>query len=200
MLTGREGGLAEGLDIGADAYLRKPYDIEELIAYVRKGLKQSKERSIPAMDPVTGLFNENFFMDSLLVGELDRASRYEINFSIIRFRLDINLSDAEPDSELLKAIARILSFRNSDRMAYFGKYDFVVMLPSTPPTHARNIAERLRKHIEELDFPNIGKLTASFGVASFDVAETLLLQLAEDALNDAHIHGGNAICFPAIEQ
>ncbi|MBF0163481.1 MAG: response regulator [Magnetococcales bacterium] len=193
MLTGREGGLAEGLDIGADAYVRKPYDIEELTAFVRKGLKQSKERAVPAMDPVTGLFNQTFFMDSLLVAELARALRYEVNFSIIRIRLDSPLHDIEPDDELLRAIARMLAFRESDRVAYFGGYDFVVMLPYTPPSNAANIAQRLCTLIATTSFPGHEHLTASFGVASFDSAENLLLQLAEDALNQAQLQGGGTV-------
>ncbi|GAB0057839.1 Protein-glutamate methylesterase/protein-glutamine glutaminase [Candidatus Magnetaquicoccaceae bacterium FCR-1] len=193
MLTGREGGLAEGLDIGADAYVRKPYDIDELTAFVRKGLKQSKERSVPAMDPVTGLFNESFFLDSLLAGELARATRYELNFSLIRFRLDLPVSEAEPDDELLRAVSRLLSFRESDRVAYLGGHDFVVMLPSTPPAHALGIANRLCKRVAESDFPGHKPLTASFGVASFDFAEGLLMQLAEDALNQAQLQGGGMV-------
>ncbi|MBF0163480.1 MAG: response regulator [Magnetococcales bacterium] len=37
MLTGRDGGLPEGLEVGADVYLRKPCDADELIAVVKKG-------------------------------------------------------------------------------------------------------------------------------------------------------------------
>ncbi|MBF0109357.1 MAG: response regulator [Magnetococcales bacterium] len=193
MLTGREGGLAEGLEIGADAYVRKPYDIEELTAYVRKGMKLSKERNVPAMDPVTGLFNEPFFMESLLVGELARATRYEINFSVIRVRLDLPAPEDEPNDDLLRAVAHMFSFRESDRVAYFGGYDFVVMLPNTPPTHAMNIANRLCQRIQERSFPGYERITVSCGVASFDSAENLLLQLAEDALNQAQLQGGGRV-------
>lgn len=40
MLTGRDGGLPEGLEVGANVYLRKPCEIEELIAVVKKGLAE----------------------------------------------------------------------------------------------------------------------------------------------------------------
>ncbi|WP_193771173.1 response regulator [Candidatus Magnetaquicoccus inordinatus] len=39
MLTGRDGGLPEGLDVGADIYLHKPVSGDDLIAIVRHGLK-----------------------------------------------------------------------------------------------------------------------------------------------------------------
>ncbi|MBF0185087.1 MAG: response regulator [Magnetococcales bacterium] len=39
MLTGRDGGLPEGLEVGADLYLHKPTPIDELIAIVRHGLQ-----------------------------------------------------------------------------------------------------------------------------------------------------------------
>ncbi|MBF0348492.1 MAG: response regulator [Magnetococcales bacterium] len=44
MLTGRDGGLPEGLGVGADVYLHKPCAIEELIAVVKKGLLESKKQ------------------------------------------------------------------------------------------------------------------------------------------------------------
>ncbi|MBF0181742.1 MAG: response regulator [Magnetococcales bacterium] len=44
MLTGRDGGLPEGLEVGADVYLRKPCDADELIAVVRKGLWEFEQR------------------------------------------------------------------------------------------------------------------------------------------------------------
>lgn len=40
MLTGRDGGMPEGLAVGADVYLRKPCAFEELIAMVKKGLEE----------------------------------------------------------------------------------------------------------------------------------------------------------------
>ncbi|MBF0181745.1 MAG: response regulator [Magnetococcales bacterium] len=40
MLTGRDGGMPEGLEVGADVYLRKPCAFEELQAVVRKGLEE----------------------------------------------------------------------------------------------------------------------------------------------------------------
>ncbi|MBF0163485.1 MAG: response regulator [Magnetococcales bacterium] len=39
MLTGRDGGLPEGLSVGADVYLRKPCTFDELAAVVAKGLE-----------------------------------------------------------------------------------------------------------------------------------------------------------------
>ncbi|MBF0625352.1 MAG: response regulator [Magnetococcales bacterium] len=58
MLTGRNGGLPEGLAVGADVYLRKPWDFEELSAVVRKGLdevarfKESLQRQRALKDQV----------------------------------------------------------------------------------------------------------------------------------------------------
>lgn len=38
MFTGREGGLPEGLEVGADVYLKKPCAMNDLIAVIHKGL------------------------------------------------------------------------------------------------------------------------------------------------------------------
>lgn len=40
MFTGREGGLPEGLEVGADVYLRKPCAMDDLIAVIRKGMNE----------------------------------------------------------------------------------------------------------------------------------------------------------------
>ncbi|GAB0057836.1 Protein-glutamate methylesterase/protein-glutamine glutaminase [Candidatus Magnetaquicoccaceae bacterium FCR-1] len=44
MLTGRDGGLPEGLEVGADVYIRKPCATDELIALVQKGLLEYEQR------------------------------------------------------------------------------------------------------------------------------------------------------------
>ncbi|MBF0133882.1 MAG: response regulator [Magnetococcales bacterium] len=41
MLTGRDGGLPEGLGVGANVYLRKPFAMEELFAVVQRGIEES---------------------------------------------------------------------------------------------------------------------------------------------------------------
>ncbi|MBF0154597.1 MAG: response regulator [Magnetococcales bacterium] len=40
MLTGRDGGMPEGLAVGADVYLRKPCAFDELLAVVNRGLEE----------------------------------------------------------------------------------------------------------------------------------------------------------------
>ena len=83
-----------------------------------------------------------------------------------------------------------------DEVGRYGGEEFCILLPSTPPKCAHDIAERLRVSIEKARIPyNDTRLqvTASLGVASKTYAEindlNNLLKLADDALYVAK-HGG----------
>ncbi|MBF0401587.1 MAG: response regulator [Magnetococcales bacterium] len=53
MLTGRDGGLPEGLEVGANVYLRKPCQIEEMIAVVKRGLAEFEKYQNQMADRTT---------------------------------------------------------------------------------------------------------------------------------------------------
>lgn len=64
MLTGRDGGLPEGLEVGADVYLHKPCAFDELLAMVQKGLEVATEHRTEmatrrTLEQQMGNLNEN---------------------------------------------------------------------------------------------------------------------------------------------
>ncbi|KAA6459724.1 GGDEF domain-containing protein [Acidobacteria bacterium AB60] len=88
--------------------------------------------------------------------------------------------------------------RKSDTVARIGGEEFVILLPGTPPAGAANLAENLRRAVEQHDFWIEGKkvnITASFGVAlSGDRAHLdweALLKEADRALYQAKHDGRN---------
>ena len=50
-----------GLDTGANDYVTKPFDIEELLARIRVALRTVTEKRDAVLDPLTKLYNKSFF-------------------------------------------------------------------------------------------------------------------------------------------
>ena len=135
-------------------------------------------RKISRSDGLTGLFNRRFF-DETLEGEINRAIRYEGNFSLIFFDLDNfkNLNDTQGHQAgdlTLKRVAEImiLEKRTEDIACRYGGEELVLILPETQKINALVIAERIRQKLEETELEFEGQsfgITLSGGVASFPV-------------------------------
>ncbi len=88
------------------------------------------------------------------------------------------------------------TFRDGDRLFRFGGEEFVVMLNADDERLAMAGFERLRRSVEEHEFPQVGQVTCSIGftaVSSFDVP-TDALGRADEALYYAKEHGRNRVC------
>ena len=99
---------------------------------------------------------------------------------------------------MLKLAARELerAVRNSDSVYRFGGEEFAVLLPHTAEQEARDVADRIRRYIENI-MVNCGEsnvsVTASCGVAMRLVDETAdhWVARADEALYRAKDHGRN---------
>ena len=94
-------------------------------------------------------------------------------------------------AELLRA-----GLRAVDTAARFGGDEFIVILPQANTEGALLVAERLRKGIEEMDVPGFGKVTCSFGIATFpDHASSRdsLIAAADRALYSSKDAGRNRV-------
>lgn len=72
----------------------------------------------------------------------------------------------------------------------------MVILPQANTEGATIVAERLRKRIEQIEVPGFGRLTASFGIATFPnhaSSREGLLVAADRALYDAKNSGRNKV-------
>ena len=159
-------------------------------------------------DGLTGLYNHRYFQEFLEM-EIARSPRHGHPFSLIFMDVDhfkhYNDTHGHVDGDnVLRQVSEILRqrFRRMDLIARYGGEEFVILLPETPPEAAMDLAEETRGHIEEFVFEGeqtqpLGRLTASFGVASFPTdgkdADTLLRK-ADNALYRAKATGRNRVC------
>ncbi len=126
-------------------------------------------------DGLTGLFNHRHFQETL-AGEVDRAERYGLVFSLLMMDLDLfkNVNDrlGHPrGDEVLRAVADVVraNARSSDFAARYGGEEFVMILPGTNSRQAAAFAERIAQGVRdiELGVPNPPQLSISIGMADY---------------------------------
>jgi diguanylate cyclase (GGDEF)-like protein len=190
LLTGRDGRehVLQGLDAGADDYLKKPVDEAELVARMKTGHRiaaleerlraaERVARQLSLTDALTGAYNRRHLVEELPL-EFERARRHRHALSLAICDIDhfkkINDTHGHPaGDEVLRAFAQLLrsSVREIDWVARFGGEEFVVVLPATDHAGALQVAEKLRVLAAGLLVPfgdTTIRLTASFGVASIE--------------------------------
>ncbi len=211
--------LVNGLDAGADDYVRKSASADELLARLAAGARIVRlERSLRAArariqllsvrDPLLPLFNRRFLTEQLAL-EVGRARRYTRPLSIVLADLDHfkRINDQYGHligDDVLSAFVALVSaqLRVSDWAARFGGEEFVFVLPETELEAGRIVAEKLRTTCAAAPLvTNAGAIpvTASFGVASFAAEDAaantpeLLLRRADEAMYRSKEAGRNRV-------
>jgi diguanylate cyclase (GGDEF)-like protein len=162
-----------------------------------------REREKQAVtDGLTGVFNRRAFNEALQK-EFERAKRYDQALSLVIVDLDYlkrindNFGHTAGDAAI-RSIGALLrqSSRSIDFCARYGGEEFCLLLPNTQIDMAEQLAERLRKLINEIEVDGYGKISASLGVSNFplhcDSAEELFA-LADAALYRAKETGRNRV-------
>lgn len=188
LTTAREGRrpLVEAMNSGADGYIQKPVDGDELEAWLVAGhrivelqdrlLKTQAELERRAThDALTGVRNRASLVD-ILGRELRRSLRTKSPTGIVLFDVDhfkkVNDTHGHPvgDEVLIELAARgIRIVRDYDVFGRYGGEEFLLVLPGGALPDATAVGGRLLDAIARAPFQTAaGKLhiTASAGVAS----------------------------------
>jgi diguanylate cyclase (GGDEF)-like protein len=160
------------------------------------------------LDSLTGVFNRRYF-DNQLSTELQRASRYEHNLSVILLDIDgfkaVNDEFGnETGDRVLQQLARILerSLRSVDILARYGSDEFAILLPETKKRHTQKTAQRIMRNVRNHDFfkddLRVKEISVSIGIVGFpedagNVRE--MVKRAETALRHAKRQGGGVYDF-----
>jgi len=200
--------VVRGLQAGADDYLTKPYNLDELAARIKiaerildlqeKLTISRRQMEVLAMqDTLTGLLNRRAIHDRALA-ELNRLKRGTAAAPLSVIMLDIDyfkdVNDAfghEAGDRVLQGIAELLAqqLRSYDGLGRWGGEEFLMLLPGTGLVEAQAVAERIRAAVEQAA-PSLqpapyangqNPISASQGVASIET-----LEAAEEGAGSEH--------------
>jgi len=155
---------------------------------------------ISVTDKLTGIFNR-MKLDEVLSTEFTRFRRFGHPYSLIVFDIDFfkRVNDTYghlAGDEVLKALATLIksSIREADVFGRWGGEEFLIICCGTELDGAFNLASKLRRKVELFEFPEVDKLTCSFGVAQIDESGTEnMVKRADDALYRAKQGGRNRV-------
>ena len=207
--------LLLGLNAGADDYLAKPFDVDELRARLRvaERILRTQDELIAARDALhfqathdvlTGASSRGAAVE-FLSRELARGQREKSSVGIVLCDIDqfkkVNdgYGHLAGDSVLQEISQRMMkSVRPYDCVGRYGGEEFLIIFPSCDEDASMRQAQRIRKCIESapvrITEGDIA-VTASFGVVAFNpsVATTTsqLLRQADAALYRAKSLGRN---------
>ena len=215
-----ENAVVEALAAGANDFVCKPFNLNELRARVAVGLRISNLQQtlvdklrklqeateiisqLARTDELTGLHNRRSFRE-FFTQTRNAAIRHNHPLSLICVDLDhfktVNDTLGHSEGDLvLKEFAKLMQdmVRSGDVIVRFGGEEFMILLPHTDSTAATVLAERIRVAFEQNN-GNAAPLavTASFGVAQWQGGEQEddLIRRADAALYRAKHEGRNRV-------
>lgn len=216
--------IVEGMSAGADDYVVKPFDKQELEVRLRAGrrildlqaeLMQAQEalREQATRDPLTGCWNRWVILE-MLDRETERAVRERRSLSVVM--LDVDYFKAVNDTyghgagdEVLRQMVQRVSgvIRRYDSVGRIGGEEFLIVLPGCDELCALSHAERLRSVIEREPVSFEGEeiaITVSAGATSMlpgmNFSPQLLIRSADAALYTAKRQGRNRVAFQLPER
>jgi diguanylate cyclase (GGDEF)-like protein len=211
LLTSRESpdDIQAGLNAGADDYIKKPFNVQELLARVAVGerilaLEEGMRNAsgqlerLARVDDLTGLMNRRAIYE---VGrqEIARSRRGGQPISLLFLDLDKfkHINDAHGHAagdEALKLTARVIQSKTRayDHLGRWAGDEFVLLLPGANEEQAKLVSGRISSAFEDqpvtLPSGEKIKLRASIGMwtAAPQVGDTIdidaLLQAADEAM------------------
>lgn len=213
----RKGDIVQGLQAGANDYIAKPFDSEELQARIGVGrrmlelqshLLEARDALVhqATHDSLTDILNRRAILDRL-AQEISRAQREQAPLSVGMFDIDHfkTINDAhghQAGDEALIAFTGCIRarLRNYDIFGRYGGEEFLVIAPGSVGHNGESLYERLRAGVAAAEIPTHAgplSLTVSIGVAPGTGFSTVdaLLAAADAALYQAKAEGRNRVVY-----
>jgi diguanylate cyclase (GGDEF)-like protein len=216
--------LVEGMEAGADDYLTKPFNAQELRVRLRAGrrildlqeqLMEAREalRIQATHDALTGLINRGRVLE-ILQTEIARSERELRPLAVLMVDLDHfkRINDAHGhqagDAVLREGSRRMTAAtRQYDSPGRYGGEEFLIVLPGCDARAGRAQAERIREAFACQPFDTGGTLltmTCSIGISSRNacvaVNASRLIHEADEALYAAKRDGRNRVAHFTPEE
>src|SRR6195256_5968146 len=161
-------------------------------------------KQLAYLDGLTGIFNRRFF-ELRIMEQIERARRYGTGMAVIMVDIDQfkRLNDEFGHllgDEVLRQVSSVFNqqLRKIDVVCRYGGEEFGILLTQTSAEHALSVAEKLRRSIEQWQFPGVPRtVTISAGVAALPDHGTTrddLVRAADTGLYAAKQAGRNQVC------
>lgn len=164
-------------------------------------LNKKKLEELAITDELTGLYNRKK-LDEVLKNELSRSERFEHKFVFLLLDIDHfkDVNDTfghQIGDDILIEMTKIIknNTRSTDIIIRWGGEEFVILFLETDINIALQLAENLRKKVEEYEFKLVGNKTISIGLtlnAKNDTPDNIIKR-ADDALYRAKNSGRNRV-------
>jgi diguanylate cyclase (GGDEF)-like protein len=169
-------------------------------------IERERTRADADGDEVTGLPGERRFR-AALAAEAERARRQNAPVAMLLLEVDDLEGVRERyGDEVIRAILREAgeavagSVRGYDLAARVGRHGLGVLLPAADRAEAEVVAGRIRRAVAGREFPAVGRITVSLGLAAYPEAVDSvpgLLEAAEQALLVGRRSGDAVVAAPA---
>jgi len=181
-----DGSLVELLGVSRDisehkrneAALKKAKEGTEALNLALEAANEQLNQ-IATTDALTGLWNRRYFEDRAK-HEMSMAVRYSLPLSVLIFDIDhfktVNDTHGHLVGDLVLGELSKLALqqiRAADLPCRWGGEEFMILMPNTNSVDAVAVAEKLRASFTLNQIHGVGTVTASFGVATFQVHESL---------------------------
>jgi two-component system cell cycle response regulator len=211
MLTVKSGSadIVQALEAGADDFLKKPVDRDELIARLRAGLRvlelENRLNLLSRLDPLTSLASHRTLLERIQQ-EFARSARHYSPLTAVIVDIDdlkqVNENHGHAvGDEILRKLGRLIqrNSRANDLVARFSGKQFCVLLTETEEHDALIWAERMRQLVDSFEYQTeseVIRTTVSIGIAgrtSDTQTPDELLDLAKNALLTSKSLGRNRV-------
>jgi diguanylate cyclase (GGDEF)-like protein len=183
--------------------IRKGQDVREQLLTEMFRLEKLNPERARLVDPETRLFNRRYF-DKRLAQELNRATRYSLDLSVLLIEMNHPVEAEDSDSSRLDKLSKLAgllrgNIRAADPLSRFDEHRFAVLLPETDKEAGFMVAGKVVDMVRTQQLreaASSGSMTVSVAVTGCHGGELTgkeLIDRLTDTLEKINKRGGDAV-------